>query len=122
MPYSVGRKGSYRCSGYPVVDEGGKVVGCHPTRAAADNHLQALYANVSEAKKSEIAGANPSFTIDPKYPGVGIKRPKQSNLNSSIIPTQTRQKSRKTRRGISSDASSGASGAVSSGGSGGSLG
>lgn len=122
MPYSVGEKGSYRCGGYPVVDEGGKVMGCHPTRAAADNQLQALYANVPDAEKSAVAGANPSFTVDPKYPGVGIKRPQQSKSDSGIIPTQTRQKSRKTRRGISGDASSGSSGAVSSGGSGGSLG
>lgn len=53
MPYHVGEKGSNGCSGYPVVEEGGKVVGCHPTEAEATNHLQALYVNVPDASKAE---------------------------------------------------------------------
>ena len=77
MPYHVGGKGSNGCKGYPVVEEGGKVVGCHPTRANADAHLQALYANVPDAEKSAVAGATPSFTVDPRYPQVGTKRPQQ---------------------------------------------
>lgn len=54
MPYHIGANGSNGCSGYPVVDEGGKVVGCHGTEAEATNHLQALYANVPDATKSDI--------------------------------------------------------------------
>lgn len=63
MPYHIGEKGSGGCSGFPVVEEGGKVVGCHPTKAEATNHLQALYVNVPDASK-----------------GLGI-------MNEEIIPT-----------------------------------
>lgn len=127
MPYKVGVKGSAKgCGGYPVVKEGGEVVGCHPTRAKADAHLQALYANVPDAQKSEVAGANPSFTVDPKYPGVGIRRPEQGRRGGtpgpSAIGSKPAPKPKKTRRGRHSDAQDGAQGAVSSGGPGGSLG
>jgi hypothetical protein len=58
MPYRVGGKGTSGCSGFPVVDEKGKVVGCHPTKSKAVNHLQALYANVPDAKKDYSVDAN----------------------------------------------------------------
>lgn len=126
MPYRVGGKGDTAgCSGYAVLDENGKVVGCHPTRAKADNHLQALYANVPDAEKSAVAGANPSFTVDPKYPGVGIKYPEQGRKGGktgSGLKPQYGKDPRKKRRGRHSDAHDAAQGAVSSGGSGGSLG
>jgi len=35
MPYHVGSKGSYGCSGYPAVKDDGTVMGCHKTRGAA---------------------------------------------------------------------------------------
>src|SRR5512143_3222255 len=40
---------------FEVVDDAGKVVGTHPTRTQAVAQLQALYANVPEAKK-EMTG------------------------------------------------------------------
>ena len=46
MPYHVGAKGSSGCSGYPAVDENGKVMGCHKTRAAAAGQIYAI--NLSE--------------------------------------------------------------------------
>lgn len=46
MPYKVGAKGSYGCSGYPAVKEGGEVMGCHKTRAQAAAQIYAI--NVSE--------------------------------------------------------------------------
>jgi hypothetical protein len=46
MPYRVGAKGSYGCSGYPAVKEGGEVMGCHKTRSAAAAQIYAI--NVSE--------------------------------------------------------------------------
>jgi hypothetical protein len=126
MPYRVGIKGSTPgCGGYPVVEEGGKVVGCHATRAQADEHIQALYANVPDASKSEVAGANPSFTVDPKYPGVGIKRPDQGRRGgtpgSSGLRSKPAPKPKQTRRGCHSDAATSATGATSSGGPGGSI-
>lgn len=71
MPYSVGSQGSYGCSGYPVVKEGGEVMGCHKTQAEATAQVQALYA--AEAKAD--TGVNPSSTANPKYPNVGVKTP-----------------------------------------------
>jgi hypothetical protein len=121
MPYRVGIKGSTPgCGGYPVVEEGGKVVGCHATRAQADEHIQALYANVPDASKSEVAGANPSFTVDPKYPGVGIKRPEQGRRGGtpgkSAIGNKPAPKPKNVRYGRHSDSSGPSSGATSSGG------
>jgi hypothetical protein len=49
MPYKVGAKGSYGCSGFPALKEGtNEVVGCHKTRAAAAAQIYAI--NVSEGK------------------------------------------------------------------------
>jgi len=46
MPYHVGEKGSYGCSGYPAVDAEGTVMGCHETAEEAANQIYAI--NVSE--------------------------------------------------------------------------
>lgn len=47
MPYRVGSRGSYGCSGYPAVKEGtNEVMGCHQTRSAAAAQIYAI--NVSE--------------------------------------------------------------------------
>jgi len=104
MPYRVGGKGTNGCKGYPVVKEGGEVVGCHATRAEADNQLQALYANVPDAEKDGVAGANPSFTIEPRYPGSGIKRPSQGKAGNSTTGSNVRssyaKKPKKNRRGV----------------------
>jgi len=71
MPYSVGSQGSYGCSGYPVVKEGGEVMGCHKTVDDAQSQVQALYA----AENKSDTGVNPSSTANPKYPNVGVKTP-----------------------------------------------
>ena len=118
MPYKISGKGdALGCAGYGVQDESGKTVGCHATRAQAEDHLKALYANVPDATKAE---ANPSFTIDPKYPGAGIKRPSQgrsTDTTSGNVKSKYGKKPKNNRRGRSSDARDGAgSGTVSSGG------
>jgi hypothetical protein len=46
MPYSVGEKGSYGCSGYPALKDDGTVMGCHSTAEEAANQIYAI--NVSE--------------------------------------------------------------------------
>ena len=48
MPYHVGAKGSYGCSGYPALKDDGTVMGCHKTRGAAARQIYAI--NVSEGK------------------------------------------------------------------------
>lgn len=50
MPYNVGKKGSYGCSGYPAVKtDTGEVMGCHDTEAEAMDQIQAIA--ISESKK-----------------------------------------------------------------------
>lgn len=52
MPYSIGEKGSYGCSGYPVVKDGtSEVMGCHDTAAKAQAQISAI--NISEAEKGK---------------------------------------------------------------------
>lgn len=46
MPYHVGEKGSYGCSGFPAVKDDGTVMGCHKTAEEAANQIYAI--NVSE--------------------------------------------------------------------------
>lgn len=43
MPYRVGAKGSFGCSGYPALKEGtNEVMGCHTTRAEAAAQIYAI--------------------------------------------------------------------------------
>jgi hypothetical protein len=43
MPYHVGVKGSYGCSGYPALKDGtNEVMGCHETRAQASAQIYAI--------------------------------------------------------------------------------
>jgi hypothetical protein len=43
MPYRVGSKGSYGCSGYPAIKVGtNEVMGCHKTRSAAAGQIYAI--------------------------------------------------------------------------------
>ena len=42
MPYHVGEKGSYGCSGYPALKDTGEVMGCHKTRSEAAAQIYAI--------------------------------------------------------------------------------
>jgi hypothetical protein len=53
MPYHVGKKGSYGCSGYPALKDDGTVMGCHKTRAEAAGQIYAI--NRSEGNISDKA-------------------------------------------------------------------
>lgn len=57
MPYHVGSKGSNGCSGFPVVSDTGKVMGCHPSASKAKEQVQALYAS-GAADKVDILDLN----------------------------------------------------------------
>jgi hypothetical protein len=104
MPYAVGAQGSYGCSGYPVVKEGGEVMGCHMSTEAAQAQVRALYA--AESDKADT-GVNPSSTANPKYPNVGVKTPSSMRGGKKV-------KLRKPR--IQGGNGADASGAFSSGG------
>ena len=117
MPYELGEKGSHGCSGYPVVKIAtGEVMGCHPTAKDAGKQLAALHINEPNATKADN-NVNPSSSIDPTYPGVGIKYP-TSLTAARRKKNVVRKPKRKTGGGNGQDAS----GAVSSGGPGGSMG
>ncbi len=97
MPYSIGAKGSYGCSGYPVLKDDDKtVMGCHDTAASAQNQITAI--NMSEAEQPEkrkrlnsgIGQPEPAMdgksVLDPEYEekdtvtndgGMGIKNPQE---------------------------------------------
>jgi hypothetical protein len=42
MPYKIGSKGSYGCSGYPALKDDGTVMGCHKTRKEAAAQIYAI--------------------------------------------------------------------------------
>ena len=53
MPYRVGAKGSFGCSGYPALKEGtNEVMGCHTTRAEADAQIYAINRSEGNVDKS----------------------------------------------------------------------
>jgi len=53
MPYRVGAKGSYGCSGYPALKEGtNEVMGCHTTRAEAAGQIYAINRSEGNIGKS----------------------------------------------------------------------
>jgi hypothetical protein len=86
----------------------------------ADRSSHQQLSDISVEK--DVAPANPSFTVDPKYPGVGIKRQQQGNRpTGGNIKSKYGKKPKGIRGGRSGDAT-GSDGAFSSGGPGGSLG
>lgn len=53
MPYRVGAKGSFGCSGYPALKEGtNEVMGCHKTRAEAAAQIYAINRSEGNIGKS----------------------------------------------------------------------
>lgn len=67
MPYHVGEKGSYGCSGYPALKEDGTVMGCHDT---ADEAAAQIYAiNQSEGNVDKAAPCWDGYTQRGMKPG-----------------------------------------------------
>jgi hypothetical protein len=102
MPYHVGEKGSNGCSGYPVVKEGGEVMGCHETEESANNQVQALYANEAQKADTPMTPTQTNQTVNST--GVGIKRPEQGRKGGVLqsgIRAQAVKKPKKVRRGRS---------------------
>ena len=61
MPYRVGARGSYGCSGYPAVKDDGTVMGCHKTRSEAAGQIYAI--NRSEGNIDK------RYTVQEGFPG-----------------------------------------------------
>lgn len=72
MPYKVGAKGSYGCSGYPAVKDSGEVMGCHKTRGAAAKQIYAI--NVSEGNVSKAMPKEGDMVMAPHDDEVYIGR------------------------------------------------
>jgi hypothetical protein len=67
MPYHVGEKGSYGCSGYPALKDDGTVMGCHTTAEEAANQIYAI--NESEGNiEAGVGIKNPE-----EWPGTSMK-------------------------------------------------
>jgi hypothetical protein len=91
MPYSIGAKGSYGCSGYPVVKEDGEVMGCHQTREKAQAQMTAI--NISESQKF-WEGSAFGKAKKPNYGGVISDRkgePADKELYARVIAEAKRK-------------------------------
>jgi len=64
MPYHVGAKGSYGCSGYPALKDDGTVMGCHKTKEAAARQIYAI--NQSEGNIDKAAPCWDGYTKNGK--------------------------------------------------------
>jgi hypothetical protein len=81
MPYSVGEKGSYGCSGYPVIkDDDKSVMGCHDTAASAQSQIAAI--NMSEAEQPEKR----------KKLGSGLGNPEPASNSISVLDPSYEEK------------------------------
>jgi len=69
MPYHVGAKGSYGCSGYPALKDDGTVMGCHKTAEEAANQIYAI--NQSEGNVDKAAPCWDGYTQRGMKPGKG---------------------------------------------------
>jgi hypothetical protein len=76
MPYSIGERGSYGCSGYPVVkDDDKQVMGCHETREAAGQQIAAIEASENktyEEKETVTSGGGVGIRNPQAWPGTEI--------------------------------------------------
>ena len=79
MPYSVGEKGSYGCSGYPVIKDDDKtVMGCHDTAAKAGAQIAAIEASENKTYEEKEVVTNDG--------GMGIKNPEEwPKMKKNII-------------------------------------
>jgi hypothetical protein len=102
MPYNIGDKGSYGCSGYPVVKEGTTdIMGCHDTREAAGNQIAAIEANENKSYDENAIWETVSPSKEEpglKNMGTGIRQPDPMGRGSSAIK-KPKKKKRRSRGG-----------------------
>jgi hypothetical protein len=93
MPYSIGERGSYGCSGYPVVKDGtSDVMGCHDTREAAGRQIAAIETN--ESKNVGIKDPQ-EWPTDDKSIGSAMGQPEPASRKPSVFKP-ARKKPRRT--------------------------
>ena len=83
MPYHVGAKGSYGCSGYPALKDDGTVMGCHKTKEAAARQIYAI--NQSEGNiKMDRSIFNNSINTKPERLGEIFKRERSAETRRRL--------------------------------------
>jgi hypothetical protein len=89
MPYHVGEKGSYGCSGYPAVkDDDGEVMGCHETAQEAAAQIAAIEANekgIGIKDPEEWPGTAMKSSTDKDGMGSAIGQPEPASKAKSAI-------------------------------------
>ena len=116
MPYNIGDKGSYGCSGYPVVKEGTTdIMGCHDTREAAGNQIAAIEANENKSYDENAIWETVSPSKEEpglKNMGTGIRQPEPMASGPSAI----KKPKKKRRRSIGGAGGSSAGAVATTGG------
>jgi hypothetical protein len=83
MPYHVGAKGSYGCSGYPALKDDGTVMGCHKTKEAAARQIYAI--NQSEGNiKMDRSIFNNSINARPERLSEIFKRERSAETRRRL--------------------------------------
>jgi len=107
MPYHVGEKGSYGCSGYPAVkDDDGKVMGCHDTAQEAAAQIAAIEANEKGVgiKNPEEWPETSKAETDKDGMGSRIGQPEPASKSKSAIK-KPKKKSKTSVGGVGGDPS-----------------
>jgi|AntRauMFilla1563_2_1112583.scaffolds.fasta_scaffold00341_18 hypothetical protein len=105
MPYNVGEKGSFGCSGFPALKEDGTVMGCHATAEAAANQIYAINESENNVPDKGVGIRDP----DP-WPGTRIKtdgamgQPFPASNRSSVF-RKPRTKPRRSVGGVGGSSS-----------------
>ena len=94
MPYHVGKKGSYGCSGYPAVKDDGTVMGCHKTREEAAGQIYAINQSEGNIDKDIWDGSAFGKAKKPNYGGVISDRrgePSDKELYARVVAEAKRK-------------------------------
>jgi hypothetical protein len=97
MPYLIGARGSYGCSGYPVIKEGtSDVMGCHDTREAAGRQIAAI-----EANENKVGIKNPQeWPVSKEKDGNEIDSVIKEPYSASTKPSALKKPQKKRRRNV----------------------
>lgn len=82
MPYHVGKKGSYGCSGYPALKDDGTVMGCHKTRSDAAGQIYAI--NLSEGNIGKRMPSEGDYVMGTTSEGAVVGRVEHVMLEGGV--------------------------------------
>lgn len=106
MPYHVGEKGSYGCSGYPAVKDDGEVMGCHNTAEEAAAQIYAINQSEGNIDDKGVGIANPQDWPETKRDGgkfpSSMGQPHPASNGQSVVK-DPRKKPKRSRGGVGGD-------------------